>query len=148
MKQTILGMAPALYEKILKRRIALSVAIGVITLGLNILFTALRTDSNHNLMLFLNIGSDILAGLFLLPFVTLRILPQRRLLRLMYKEKEQVEITVASISPAPQRYMDMDCYCVSGNGRKCFLPVGTICLTEQSVYTLSLVSNIIVEAVQ
>lgn len=148
MKQTILGTTPALYQKRLRQRIALSIFITLLTVGLNILFTALRTDRNHAGMLLLNIGTDILAGLFLLPFITLRILPQSRLLRLMYKEKSQVTVLVESISSTTQRYMDMDCYCVSGTGRKCFLPAGTISLTENTEYTFFLVSNIIVEAVQ
>ena len=82
MKQTILGMPPALYRQKLRQRSFLCIAVATGTLALNILFTALRTDSNHNLMLFLNIVADILAGLFLLPFISLRILPQKRLLQL------------------------------------------------------------------
>ena len=148
MKQTILGMPPALYRQKLRQRSFLCIAVATGTLALNILFTALRTDSNHNLMLFLNIAADILAGLFLLPFISLRILPQKRLLQLTQQVSETLRITIAEISPLPQRYMDMDCYPVSGNGRTLFLPANTLVLTERNTYTLSLVSNIIVEASQ
>jgi len=148
MKQTILGMPPALYRQKLRQRSFLCIAVATGTLALNILFTALRTDSNHNLMLFLNIAADILAGLFLLPFISLRILPQKRLLRLTQQVSETLRITIAEISPLPQRYMDLDCYPVSGDGRTLFLPANTLELTEGSTYTLSLVSNIIVEAAQ
>jgi len=148
MKQTILGMPPALYRQKLRQRSFLCIAVATGTLALNILFTALRTDSNHNLMLFLNIAADISAGLFLLPFISLRILPQRRLLRLTQQVSETLRITIAEISPLPQRYMDLDCYPVSGDGRTLFLPANTLELTEGSTYTLSLVSNIIVEAAQ
>lgn len=148
MKQTILGMPPALYRKKLRQRSFLCIAVATGTLALNILFTALRTDSNHNLMLFLNIAADISAGLFLLPFISLRILPQKRLLQLTKQVPETLLITIAEISPLPQRYMDMDCYPVSGDGRTLFLPANTLVLTERNTYTLSLVSNIIVEASQ
>lgn len=148
MKQTILGMPPALYRQKLRQRSFLCIAVATGTLALNILFTALRTDSNHNLMLFLNIAADISAGLFLLPFISLRILPQRRLLQLTKQVPETLLITIAEISPLPQRYMDMDCYPVSGDGRTLFLPANTLVLTERNTYTLSLVSNIIVEASQ
>lgn len=148
MKQTILGMPPALYRQKLRQRSFLCIAVATGTLALNILFTALRTDSNHNLMLFLNIVADILAGLFLLPFISLRILPQKRLLQLTQQVSETLRITIAEISPLPQRYMDMDCYPVSGDRRTLFLPVNTLVLTEQNTYTLSVVSNIIVEASQ
>lgn len=148
MKQTILGMPPALYRQKLQQRRGLCIAVVVGTLALNILFTALRTDSNHNLMLFLNIAADISAGLFLLPFISLRILPQKRLLRLTQQASETLLITIDKISPLTQRYMDIDCYPVSGDKRTLFLPANTLVLTEQNTYTLSLVSNIIVEASQ
>ena len=148
MKQTILGMPPALYRQKLRQRSFLCIAVATGTLALNILFTALRTDSNHNLMLFLNIAADILAGLFLLPFISLRILPQKRLLQLTQQVSETLRITIAEISPLPQRYMDMDCYQISGDTRTLFLPADTLVLTERNTYTLSLASNIIVEASQ
>lgn len=148
MKQTILGMPPALYRQKLRQRSFLCIAVATGTLALNILFTALRTDSNHNLMLFLNIAADISAGLFLLPFISLRILPQKRLLQLTQQVSETLRITIAEISPLPQRYMDMDCYQISGGMRTLFLPADTLVLTERNTYTLSVVSNIIVEASQ
>ena len=148
MKQTILGMPPALYRQKLRQRSFLCIAVATGTLALNILFTALRTDSNHNLMLFLNIAADISAGLFLLPFISLRILPQKRLLQLTQQVSETLRITIAEISPLPQRYMDMDCYQISGDTRTLFLPADTLVLTERNTYTLSLASNIIVEASQ
>ncbi len=148
MKQTILGMSPALYHQKLRQRIFLCIAVAAVALALNTLFTVLRTDRNHNWMLILNIATDILAGLFLLPFITLRILPQKRLLQLTRQTPENLLITITEISPLPQRYMDMNCYPVSGDGRTLFLPADTMVLTEQKTYALSLVSNIIVEASQ
>lgn len=148
MKQTVLGMSPTAYQKILRRRTLLCLAVAGLALGLNILFTILRTDTNHTLMLILNILSDILAGCFLVTFISLRILPQRRLFRLFAKDKTVFEMTVESICDQPRRYMDMDCVTVNGSGRTCFLPVGTLILREQERYTLSLVSNIILEVHQ
>lgn len=146
MKQTIIGVPLSQYEKMLRYRTGLCILVAAGTIGLNILFTALRTDSNHTIMLILNIVSDILCGLFLLPFVSLRILPQRKLLKLMRREKEVIRVTVHQVSPTSQRYMDIDCHVVTGENRRFFLPVGTIALQEQAEYSLSLVQNIIVEA--
>lgn len=148
MKQTIISAALSQYEKMLRYRTRLCILLAAGTLGLNILFTALRTDSNHTIMLILNITADILCGLFLLPFVSLRISPQRKLLKLMQSEKEILRVTVHQVSPTSQRYMDIDCYVVTGENRRFFLPVGTISLQEQAEYSLSLVKNIIVEASQ
>lgn len=146
MKQTILMDNPIRFEKILQRRIWLAVSISLLTLGLNVILTLLRTDANHIWILIVNILTDILCGLFVLPFVTLRILPQRKLLKLTHWEKECLQVTVSAISQHSQRYMDIDCLTVTTENRTLFLPVNTLQLQTGTAYRFMLVQNIIVEA--
>lgn len=147
MKQSILGQSARSYQKRIHWRIGLCIAAFLLTVGLNVLFTALRTDSNHTLMLLVNIASDILCGIFLLYSWDMLILPKLRLYRLFCRNRELLSGTVTEISRNPQRYMDIDCYAVTVDSRRVFLPAGTIAL-QQERCTLSLVSNIIVEAEQ
>ena len=98
MKQSILSDDPISFEKTIRNRTMLAICLVLATLCINVVLTWMRTDSNHTLFLILNIASDILCGLFLLPFVTLRILPQKKLLNLMRKEKENLQATVLEIS--------------------------------------------------
>lgn len=146
MKESILGQSVPVYKKRLFGRIYLSIAAAVITLCLNVLFTALRTDSNHTLMLFLNIAADALCGGFLLFEMDMHILPAMRLYRLMLRNKETLSGELTGISTKPRRYMNIDCYEVTVGNRKFFLPAGTMQLREGPC-TLLLVSNIIVEAI-
>ena len=147
MKQSILGKPIHTYRKQLHRRIVLCVVAAFFTLGLNIFLTTLRTDANHNVLLTINIISDILCGIFLLHSIELYIRPQRKLYQLFTRQPEQLTGSVTHISTQPQRYMDMDCYAVTVDDRKVFLPAGTLTLTEGH-YTIHLVSNVIVEVAQ
>lgn len=147
MKQSVLGMSPHSYQKQIHRHIGICIAVLIFTLGLNILLTALRTDRNHTLMLIGNIAADILCGFFLLYHTELHIRPKLRIYRLFNRQKEQFTGTITHISQQPVRYMDIDCYTVTADGRKVFLPAGTLEL-KQETYTLFLVSNVIVEVAQ
>lgn len=147
MTLSVLGQSARSYKKRLRLRIGLCIAGLLLTVGLNVLFTALRTDRNHDLMLFLNIVTDVLCGFLLLYFLQMHIFPELRLYRLFCRNREQLAGTVTAISQSTQRYMDMDCHSVTVNGRRVFLPAGTMRL-QNGEYTLFLVSNIIVEAVQ
>ena len=147
MTQSILGQSARSYKKRLNLYIGFCIAGLALTMGLNILFTSLRTDSNHTWMLILNICADVLCGFLLLYAWQMHILPGLRLYRLFCRNREQVSGTVTSISQSTQRYMDLDCYTVTLDDRRVFLPVGTMCI-EPAEYTLFLVSNIIVEAEQ
>lgn len=148
MKQTILGQPPHLYKKALDGKIRFCVTIGVLTLILHIIFTALRTESNHKLLLFANIGCDTVCGFILVYQIWGHILPCRRLYTLYNREKQALEGSVTGISPIPVRYMDMDCYQVTAAGRRLFLPVDTIELQENERYRFSVTANTIVEAEQ
>lgn len=147
MTRSVLGQSAHSYKKRLDRRIGLCIAVLVLTVGLNILFTALRTESSHTLMLILNIAADVFCGFLLLFIWDMHILPGLRLYRLFCRNRELLTGTVTKISQNTQRYMDIDCYTVTVDDRRVFLPAGTFSL-QQEHYTFSLVSNIIVEAEQ
>ena len=147
MTQSVLGRSAHSYKKRLDLHIGLCIAGLVLTIGLNILFTTLRTDSNHTLMLILNIAADVLCGFLLLYAWQMHILPGLRLYRLFCRNRELLSGTVTEISHDTQRYMDIDCHTVTVDGRRVFLPTDTLCLLPAK-YTFSLVSNIIVEAEQ
>ena len=147
MKQSVLGMSAHAFRKKLHNRIRLCVAAALLTVGLNLLLMALRTDATHNLMLVANITTDILCGLFVLYQTERYILPKIRLYKLFARPRETLTGSVTQISTQVQRYMDLDCYAVTVDSRKVFLPAGTLELKQQT-YTLFLVSNIIVEVSQ
>ena len=143
----VLGMSCAQCKQLLRRRLVWCILLILLTVSANILFTALRTEQNHTWMLLLNIAADVLCSFFLLYYADMQILPQYRLYKLFCRPQEQLTGTVTWISPAPQRYMDLDCYCIMVDNRRVFLPVCGIVL-EESSYTFHLVSNIILEVRQ
>lgn len=147
MKRSVLGQSAYGFGKQINRRIFLCAVIAFATIALNFLLTSLRTDANHAIMLVANILSDIFCGCFLLYFIQLHILPKRKLYKLSTRPKTQLSGNVLRISAQPQRYLDMDCYAVTVDGRTVFLPVGTLELKLQP-YTFFLVSNVIVEVEQ
>ncbi len=148
MKQTVLGQPPYSYKKALDRAVRVCIVAAALTLVAHIFLTVMRTENNHHLLLWINVGCDILCGFFLVYQICARIQPSRRLYALYTHEKQELEGAVTSISPAPVRYMDMDCYEVTAAGRRLFLPVGTIRLQESEAYRFSVTANTIVEAEQ
>lgn len=148
MKQSVLGRPPHSFQRMLRRCIAICIAALALTSGLNILFTTLRTEQNHTRMLVLNILTDILCGFFLVYYVYQKILPRYQLFRLSQRPKSVLQGTLRHIRNEALRYMDIDCYPLDVDGRRLFLPAGTLVLQEGGFYTFSVVSNIIVEAEQ
>lgn len=148
MKQTVLGQPSELYKKAFDGKIRLCVAVAVLTLVLHIILICIRTEQNHNLLLWCNIGCDVLCGFFLIYQIWAHILPCRRLYALYTRPKQLIEATVSGISAVCVRYMDMDCYEVTADGRRLFVPMHTVALQVGENYRLSVVSNIIVEAAQ
>lgn len=147
MKQSVLGQSARSYKKKLHQHIGLCIAGLMLTVGLNILFTSLRTERNHTLMLILNIAADVVCGFLLLYAFQVHLFPALRLYKLFCRNREQLTGKVTGISQTTQRYMDMDCYTVTVNDRRVFLPAGTMSI-QPAEYTFFLVSNIIVEAEQ
>lgn len=148
MKQTVIGQDPLRYRRCLKRRICLCAALVLLTLAGNAAAAAARTEENHTLLLTLNILSDIACGFFLVYDIDIRILPGYRLAALMDREKAAVTGTVTHIAPDTVRYMDIDCRQVTVDGRRLFLPAGTLTLNEQEAYHFRVAANIILEAEQ
>lgn len=148
MKQTILGNPAKAFRQALRMRTAVSISLVVLTAAINLLCVLARTETNHTVMLWVNILTDILCGFFVLSFAGFRILPQRRLYALFRKAGISVGGTVSRISNSTTRHMDMDCLEVAADSRRLFLPAGTITLSEGETYTFRIVSNVIVEAWQ
>lgn len=148
MKQTILGKPAQAFQQTLRMRTVVCIALVVLTAAINLVCVLARTETNHTLMLWVNILTDILCGFFVLSFAGFRILPQRRLYALFRKEGVSVDGTVSRISNSTTRHMDMDCLEVTADSRRLFLPAGTITLSEGEAYTFRIVSNVIVEAWQ
>lgn len=145
MKLSVLGEAPNSYRKKLYQKTALCITAVLLTVGVHILLLALRTEQNHRLFLFLNIAADILCGIPLFYFVATKLTPKYRLYWLFSRKSVTFSGQVVSVSKTITRYMDMDCYEVTVDGRKLFLPADTIALEENRQYDFSLVSNTIVE---
>ena len=148
MKQTILGKPAQAFRQTLRMRTAVCITLAVLTAAINLVCVLARTETNHAVMLWVNILTDILCGCFVLSFACFRILPQRRLYALFRKGGVSVGGTVSRVSRSTTRHMDMDCLEVTADSRRLFLPAGTITLSEGETYTFRIVSNVIVEAWQ
>ena len=148
MNENVIGCSPAECKKQIRRQILLCVVLGVVTLGLNVLLTAVRTEENHTVMLILNILVDTLYCWFLLYYISSSLLRRQRLLLLLQRVKTPLEGTVEEIRPETTRYMYMECWEVIVAGRRYYLPTKTISLQPGETYRLSIVANVIVEAVQ
>lgn len=148
MKQTILEKPAQAFRQTLRMRTVVCIALVVLTAAINLVCVLAHAETNHTVMLWVNILTDILCGFFVLSFAGFRILPQRRLYALFRKEGVSVDGTVSRISNSTTRHMDMDCLEVTADSRRLFLPAGTITLSEGETYTFRIVSNVIVEAWQ
>lgn len=146
MKQTVLGQTPHEAGRQLKRQAVFYACLALATAGSNFLLTMLRTPANHTALLMSNIALDIGCSFFLLYRISEVFLPRYRLYRLSCRSATRITATVTHISPGTIRYMQLNCYEITADGGKCFLPADTICLEPDRQYTLGLVSNIIVEA--
>lgn len=145
MTQNILGMSPTAYQQMLFRRVFMCVCSILFTLCLNLFFLSFFDKWNRQLLFFLNVVTDNLCGCALIAYVELRILPQKKLLRLTKHRFSIYYGTVQSVSGVSSRYMDLDCLEVQVDERRLYIPVGTILLTSGNAYRFHLVSHIITE---
>lgn len=145
MTQNILGMSPTAYQQMLFRRVFMCVCSILFTLCLNLFFLSFFDKWNRQLLFFLNVVTDVLCGCCLIAYVELRILPQKKLLRLTKHRFSIYYGTVQSVSGVSSRYMDLDCLEVQVDERRLYVPVGTILLTSGNAYRFHLVSHIITE---
>ena len=68
MKQTILGKPAQAFQQTLRMRTVVCIALVVLTAAINLVCVLARTETNHTLMLWVNILTDILCGFFVLSF--------------------------------------------------------------------------------
>ncbi len=149
MKQTILGKDRKAFDRRLKRRKAICIWVTVVTVALNLLLCLFRNETNHYVMLVLNIAIDLLVGWFLIAFVSLYVVPQLRLVKLYKKKSSAFVGELIEISEETVRVEGFDCYKlkVGAESRRVFflpdsfeesLPIG-------AELHMSVVSGIVVE---
>ena len=107
--------------------------------------TVLRTEENHNWLMLLNILIDICGGWFIIGYVSLCVLPQKKLLSCLAKGKYYIEGSVIEVSQQSVRYMGLDCCEVHLAERRLFLPEDTLSLDAGEKYRFLLCGDIIVE---
>ena len=145
MKQNILGMSSQLFwRKIQKRKWFCVVAVVVIA-GLNVLFTCLRTEQTHTIMLIANIVTDSLGACFLIWFISVKILEPGKLYRFAIKPSQHIYGTISRVSEKTIRYMGVDCWELTVAERRLFLPVNTIPVQLHNKAAFSEVAGIVVE---
>lgn len=149
MTQTILGMDKTVYAKKIKDRKIVRLVVLFAMLLLNVLFTFLRRDSNHSLMLFLNILIDVLCGWYVIFFSEFWIFPQEKLLKIYNSEKSKFCGEVVEISEETETVQSIVCYRVvigPKEQRVLFLPAkGAIELNKGEIWEFSVESGLIAE---
>lgn len=149
MKQTILGMDKTVFVRKIKNKKIICLVVLFAMLMLNVLFTLFRSDSNHSLMLFLNIFIDVLCGWFIIYFSEFWILPQARLLKIFNSEKSVFRGEVLEISEETETIQSIICYRVvvgATEQRVVFLPAkGAIVLHKGEIWVFSVASGLITE---
>lgn len=145
----ILGKRKATYAAELKEKRTVAVLVAVAMVALNVLFTALRTDNSHTVLLLCNIFTDILCGCFLVYFLTAVYFPRKRKLTLYLKYREKHSGTVESIAEETERFMTFDCQRVKIDGQSYFRIYQTLPhMNVGDTVTFYVADNIIVEVAE
>lgn len=110
--KTILGQSTISYNRQTKMMEIKALTVAVIVICLNIILTILRNDSNHNILLLVNILLDIICVWGLMLYNAICILPRKKLQKLLQLPVRELAGTVKSIQDQTTRYMDFDCYAV------------------------------------
>lgn len=147
-KQWIYGTSPEEFGEKLKKHLLFNGLLAGGTLLLNILLALLRTDSTHTWFLLANILTDICCGIYLVYDLSFNCVPQKRLLKLSNRMKEEISGVITEIEPYTTRYANLDCYCVKLDKRRTFLPAGTLQLEVGMQVALTLSGNVILEVSQ
>lgn len=148
MKQTILHQPAQTLSKRLTMYSLLCVFAAAATFGINLLLAFTFTEKTRLAYLLINIGADIVIGSLILLLSCAYLQPRRKLLRLARQKGSTYTGRVESISESSLRYLGIDCREVLADGRRLFLPCGTIRLEEGVCYRFQTVSNVITEAEQ
>ncbi len=148
-KQTILGESVSSAQSKLRTKLIFCILGGVACLAINIALFLCSSQNTYGWFLAVNIITDVLYAWFLLAYVSLVILPKRRMCELCVQPSEQVVGQITQISEHTNKVNMFDCYSVNIDCRTFFLPLdGRIKLTADTQVTCKVVSNIIVEVVQ
>lgn len=110
--KTILGQSTIIYDRQTKKMEITALAIAVIVICLNVCLTILCNDSNHNVLLWVNILLDIICAWGLMFYNAICIAPRKKLRKLLQLPVRELTGTVKSIQEQTTRYMDFDCYAV------------------------------------
>lgn len=145
MTQTVFGTDRAVCQKCLRRNILLCCLVFSAIVIIHVVCTALRTERNHTVMLIANIAADILGGSFLIAWLSMCIFPQQKLIRLYDQSNQETTGQVLEIGSDITHYIGVDCYEVSLENRRLFLPAHTMVLTAGQLYRFRLKGNLIVE---
>ena len=145
MKQTVFGTDRAVCQKHLRRNILLCAVVFFAVIVIHVVCTLGRTEQNHTLMLIANIAADIIGGSFLIARLSMCIFPQQKLLRLYDQAAQEAAGQVLEIGNTVTHYIGVDCYEVSLENRRLFLPADTMALTVGQFYRFRLKGNLIVE---
>lgn len=145
MKQTILGADRAIYQKNLRTNSLLCIVVACAMIVLHVVCTCLRTEHNHTAMLLLNIATDIVGGSFLIAWLSMCVLPQKKFLRLYHLATQETTGQVVEVGTSVIHYIGVDCQEVCLEDRRLFLPAGTMVLNAGEHYRFRLKGNLIVE---
>lgn len=147
MRKIMIDKSISDFSKMIKNRTVLCIIVGISALILNLVFTIARTDSNHTVMLILNIATDIITGFFITYFASFYILPQKKCLKFSSSAVEIIYGSISNISEKTIRVLGFDCYTVEIDSRKVFLPdCSTVTFKKGENVTLGIVMNIVTEA--
>ena len=144
MTQNLLGISSEKYLLKLKKYRISTILLGILAIGINILFLLLRNDDNHNLLLALSIIVTVALGWIITAIIGIIIKPMTRLYELSLRPTEQILAKIDHINIEPYRVESFDCFEVYAEGNIFFLIAdGNIEIREGDTVTLFIASNII-----
>jgi len=148
MNQTVFGGDKAVFCKRLRKDICLCAIIAVVVLICNIVLAVLSDDDNYRVFMWVNIATDICAGIFIVTYVSVRVSVPKKILRLTTSKYSETYCgVVRSVSEGTLRYADLNCFEANLSGRIFYVvDNGAITLEKGREYSVETVSKIIVAA--
>lgn len=110
MKYEILGVPQNKYKKGITVRIIICIATVIVAVIINVLLTVFRTDSTHIAFLILNIISDVTALGFVYFFISVSILPRKKLYKISLKPNGKISGKIIEVSQNTQTVNGLECY--------------------------------------
>ena len=136
------------YKKPYNQAVLWCVIPAALTVVINILCLALRTDENHIWMLLANLISDWLCGAFLVYYISCYVQPRRELYRLSHRRREEIQGTIDRIEVQPIRYERINCLTVYVGNRQLFAPEGMTLPQTGENATFFVAGNVILEVAE